>query len=1134
MPADPARVQELFLAALDLPDEAARAAHLEAACAGDAELRGRVEALLRAHDRPDSLLVAPVVLPPGGDEPTRTLSSDAGSPASADPSAGEGFELGDEIGRGANGVVFRARQRGLNRVVAVKMALGLERAARHALARFLAEAEAVAAIDHPHVVRVYEFGQREGVPFLAMEYLSGGTLADRLKGGPLDPRAAPALMAKVASGVAAAHALGIVHRDLKPANVLFDEAGEPKVTDFGLARRGEGSDLTLTHAVMGTPAYMAPEQARGGAKFVGPPADVWALGVILYECLEGKRPFEGDSTPALLAQIQSTEPAALRTRVRGVPRDLGTIVAKCLSKEPEHRYPTAAELVVDLGRFVRGEPIAARPVGVAERLARWVRRKPTAAAAWGFSSLAVALALVALMIFGSWRNAEEAKRNAEGSRDEALRMRGEAEDARRGEAAAKKEVERQKEILARVNYGRTIQVAYQHWRDNRIAEARTLLASTRPDLRGWEYDYVHRLLHADLLTFPGTCASFSPDGSKIVAGSLNKDESVIVIDSLNKTAHVWDAAMGKELATLRGGLGTARSVKFGPDGSKVVTVSALQARVWDAVTGKELAVLGGLSSPVDFALFSPDGSKIVTGGSTVGESNEAKVWDARTGKLLLELKGHTESAWHAAFSADGSRIVTGSCDRTARVWDAATGKELTVLTGHTGRVLSASFSPDGSRIVTAGEDKRGRVWDAATGKQLAVLIGHSASVSSAAFSPDGSHIVTSGFGDVTARVWDATTGKELAVLVGHSDGVLATSFSSDGARIVTGGGDGTTRIWDTTTGKELAEFRGHTAYVRFASFSPDGSKVLTASDDGTVRVWDANPGKQPVRFFGRGWTVSGSGTQTVHVYDAATGKQLAELKHTDFVHSASISPDGSRVVTGSHDKMVWVWDANTGKQLIELRGHTELVNSASFSLDGSKVVTGDRHGAMYMWDAVTGKQLAALTGHTVVLSTKFSPDGSRIISGGDGTARVWDANTGKQLLILTGLDEVGFTFNSDAVGATFNSDGSKILTYGPNQICLWDAATGKPLTKITSVEWIGSATFSPDESRILTRGKSVLRLWDTESGAELLALPGEIATFSPDGSRIATRTKDRTIIYDSRPVNRAFFHIAPPPRAIDR
>ncbi|HEX4613016.1 MAG TPA: serine/threonine-protein kinase, partial [Urbifossiella sp.] len=273
------------------------------------------------------------------------------------------------------------------------------------------------AVRHPNVVQVYESGGHDDRPYLVLEYCPGRSLADRLKGGArLPPRAAADLLRRIADGVAAVHAVGIIHRDLKPGNILFGGpvggTAEPKVADFGLARRGTGAGLTQSLALLGTPQYMSPEQAELKARFVGPPSDVWALGVILYECLAGTRPFTADTADAVLERVRTETPAPLRPQVADLSRDLDLIVGKCLEKDAADRYPTAAELAADLGRFVRGEPISVRPAGRVERAAKWVRRKPTAAAAWGFSGLAVALALVVGVVAGFWREAEAARGTA--------------------------------------------------------------------------------------------------------------------------------------------------------------------------------------------------------------------------------------------------------------------------------------------------------------------------------------------------------------------------------------------------------------------------------------------------------------------------------------------------------------------------------------------------------------------------------------------------------------------------------------------------------------------------------------------------------------------------------------------------
>jgi eukaryotic-like serine/threonine-protein kinase len=338
-----------------------------------------------------------------------------------------GYEILGELGRGGMGVVYLARQRSLGREVALKVLRGNGGPSRQSTTlRFLAEAEAVAAISHPHVVRVFEFGEATGQPFMTLEYCAGGSLADRFQAGLLPERLAATLVEKLARGVGAAHERGIVHRDLKPSNVLFDAAGEPKVADFGLAKRIDSFDLTKTGDVFGTPAYMSPEQARGGSKFVGPPADVYALGIILYQAFTGTLPFASEDTVVLLQLVTSTSPVRPRERVKGISRDLETICLKCLEKEPHQRYATAAELADDLERFLSGQAVTARPIGSATRFVRWCRRNPAPAT---LLAGAIAVPAAAAIAFGihtiKLRDAFDAK-TAEERRTAAERDRADA------------------------------------------------------------------------------------------------------------------------------------------------------------------------------------------------------------------------------------------------------------------------------------------------------------------------------------------------------------------------------------------------------------------------------------------------------------------------------------------------------------------------------------------------------------------------------------------------------------------------------------------------------------------------------------------------------------------------------------
>jgi hypothetical protein len=385
MPVDPKRVQAVFLAAVEAVEPAGRDAVLQRECGGDAELRQRVEALLRAHDQPGGLLVEP--LPPAGAEastqPARPLPVEA---ATKPPAGGTGiplvvpehmtvpgYEILGELGRGGMGVVYQARQVGLNRVVALKMVLAGGHASEEDLARFRTEAEAIARLQHPHIVQVFDIGEHHGTPYFSQEFCPGGSLATKLSGTPLPPRQAAALVETLARAVHAAHQAGILHRDLKPANVLLTADNQPKIADFGLAKKLGEAGQTATGAVMGTPSYMAPEQAGGKSKELGPAADVYALGAILYECLTGRPPFKAATPLDTLLQVMSESPVPPRRLQRTIPADLQTVCLKCLEKAPGQRYKSAEALAADLRRFLEGKAIHARRPSVRALTRAWLR-----------------------------------------------------------------------------------------------------------------------------------------------------------------------------------------------------------------------------------------------------------------------------------------------------------------------------------------------------------------------------------------------------------------------------------------------------------------------------------------------------------------------------------------------------------------------------------------------------------------------------------------------------------------------------------------------------------------------------------------------------------------------------------------
>jgi WD40 repeat protein len=853
-----------------------------------------------------------------------------------------GYQILGELGRGGMGVVYKARQVSLGRLVALKMILAGDCAGTEELARFRAEVEAVARLQHPNLVQVYEVGERDGRPYFAMEFVDGGSLDGRAGGRPQSPKWAAQMVETLARAIHTVHQRGIVHRDLKPGNVLLTADGAPKVADFGLAKRLDAEGPTVTGDILGTPSYMPPEQAAGRTREIGPAADVYSLGAILYELLTGRPPFDGETPWETVNRITSEEAVTPRRLQPRIPRDLETICLKCLQKEPRKRYVSARALADDLRRFLDDEPIQARRIGLWERAVKWARRRPAAAALLVVSCLA-ALALAAGGIVYEVRLSQalnEATNNAEESRRRLVRLQV---------AEGTHALDEGDWLGSLVWFAEALNLDPGDAKRERMHRARFGAVLRR----------CPRLILLGLHDAPVCAARFSPDGRLLITASEDQ------------TAQVWDVRAGKSVGTPLRHDGAVLTAAFSPDGQAVVTAGADgAARVWDVATRRALLPPLRHGGTVVAAAFSSDGRCLLTASA----DSTARLWDATTGNPLAPPLQHRATVRCGAFSRDGRRVVTASDDSTARVWDAANGEPVTPPLVHAGAVNWASFDPDGRRVVTACADGTARVWDAATGQPLPGVLKHRAAVVRDSFSPDGRRILTAS-DDHTACIWDATTGELLTPALQQDSAITSAAFNPDGTRAVTAGDDNTACLWDAATGEWLPPVLRQQGSVRYAGFSPDGRWVVTAGNDNAVRVWDvsvlADAGvwsdrqAQPPAPRAARWTspdgrraVTAEGSHGAHIRDTATGEPIGPLlRHCSAVLFAAFSPDSRRVVTASDDNTARVWDAATGELLAQPLKHKGTVRFASFSPDGELLVTAANDRSARVWDAGTGEPL---------------------------------------------------------------------------------------------------------------------------------------------------------------------------------
>jgi WD40 repeat protein/serine/threonine protein kinase len=1156
MPATPQRTDEsIFAEALAIPSSEERAAFLDRVCGTDPAGRERIEILLRSHDEAGNFMQKPLVAPCAALAPPVLVES---------PGTVIGrYKLLQQIGEGGFGIVYMAEQKEpIRRRVALKIIkLGMD--TREVIARFEAERQALALMDHPNIARVLDAGATQaGRPYFVMELVHGVSIAEFCDRNRLPARERLQLFVAVCQAVQHAHQKGVLHRDLKPSNILVtlhDGKPVPKVIDFGVAKalNQELTEKTLFTAfghMVGTPQYMSPEQAEMSGLDVDTRSDIYSLGVVLYELLTGTTPLEAkqlrqaafvemqrlireEEAPrpsqrlstlgerlSVVAKDRQCEPTQLQRLLRG---ELDWIVLKALEKDRTRRYETANSLARDLQHYLADEPVEACPPTVGYRVRKFARKNK--------KLLATAVAFAALLLLGVagslWQAVRATQAEARAN-DNEQRANDSAAKARENEQEAiQKREEAQTlagklktslEQLRRTTYIAEFNLAVNAWDDARVPAAIHLLKKQIPkpgekDLRSFEWYYLDHLCRSQALLnlrVKGniTEMAYSSDGKQLIivrGGTYMSGQGKEKKIRDYPEVQIQHAETGKEIKAFKL-TGAGNTVFLSPDATRVAGADALHTRVWDVQTGTLIKALPSGASGIPVygrVVFSEDGEILAT-----LPGSDVKLWGVQDGKLLGMLKDDSNFST-GAFSPDGKIFATAGTriekkdnkeffdiDSELKLWNVKSAQEIRHLKGHVGQIRQLIFSPNGKRLAVM-------VWK----------------------------------GDVF--LWDTETGKLLDPLREPSGGFTAVSFSLDSSRIAAAGGAPGTpciNVWDAHSGHLTAVFHGHTGQnITQLRFTPDSLHVVSGSDDQTLRLWDLEKNLEVRTLKGHTQRISGiaispdgtrlaSGTSfnfgEVKIWDLVKREKKVTLEGSQSfgrTTSAVFSRDLRHIAGMSGPKLLKVWDAQTGKPLFTLEGHTRFVTCVAFSWDAKYVASGDGQafsfpgatttepGVVKVWNAATGKLIfSCAERNSGVLNVTFSQDRKLLAAAyRDGTIRVYDTLKGEEISAFQGNVAVW------QIGVAFSPDGKHLAGGGK----VWDIETGKEIFSDIA-DGLGFV-FSPDGKRLASRGGKVMS-FDGKTVQTLSILPAQdnkmfqSIAFSPDGKRLATATSRHMKIWD--------------------